>query len=64
MQQTWNRSDALEFANIFADHMMPDYRLLIESYDKAQSVATKGGETVMDAAQIGKRGMQPAGMET
>ncbi len=49
MQQTWNRPDALEYANIFADHMMPGYRLLMESYDKAQSVAVHGRETVLDA---------------
>ncbi len=42
LQQTWNRPDALAFANLFADHMMPNYRLLMESYDKAQSVVTKG----------------------
>lgn len=49
MQQTWNRPDALDYANIFADHMMPNYRLLMESYDKAQSVVTKGRETQLDA---------------
>jgi hypothetical protein len=51
MQQTWNRPDALDFANIFADHPMPNYRLLMESYDKAQSVVTKGRETVLDAVK-------------
>ena len=45
LQQTWNRPDALDFANLFADHMMPDYRLLMESYAKAQEVITKGRET-------------------
>lgn len=50
LQQTWNRPDAMEFANLFADHMMPNYRLLMESYEKAQSVVTHGRETVMDAA--------------
>ncbi len=49
LQQTWNRPNALDFANIFADHMMPDYRLLIESYGKAQEVVTKGPETKLDA---------------
>jgi nicotinamidase-related amidase len=38
MQQTWNRPDALEYANVFADYIMPNYRLLMESYDKAQDV--------------------------
>lgn len=51
MQQTWNRADALDFANVFADHMMPNYRLLMESYDKAQSVVKTGRETVLEAVK-------------
>ena len=39
LQQTWNRPDAMDYANLFADHMMPNYRLLIESYNKAQEAA-------------------------
>ena len=31
LQQTWNRPDAQEFANLFADYIMPNYRLLMES---------------------------------
>lgn len=38
LQKTWNRPEALEFANLYADHPMLHYRLLIESYDKAQAV--------------------------
>lgn len=38
LQKTWNRPDAAEFANLYADYAMPEYRLLIESYDKAQAV--------------------------
>lgn len=38
LQQTWNRPEAMEFADIYADFPMPHYRLLIESYDKAQAV--------------------------
>ncbi len=51
LQQTWNRPDAQEFANLFADHMMPNYRLLMESYEKAQNVARHGKETVMNAVK-------------
>ncbi len=40
LQKTWNRPDALEYANLFADYMMPNYRLLMESHQKAQD-ATK-----------------------
>ena len=38
LQKTWNRPEALEFANLYADQPMPHYRLLIESYEKAQAV--------------------------
>lgn len=51
LQQTWNRADALEFANLYADYAMPNYRLLIESYYKAQDVAKKGAETKLDAVK-------------
>jgi nicotinamidase-related amidase len=55
LQQTWNRPNAADFANLFADHMMPNYRLLMESYDKAQSVVSSGRETVLDAATPAKK---------
>lgn len=57
LQSTWNRPDAMEFAAIFADHIIPGYRALIESYDKAQSVQKVGRETKLDlleAAQAKK----------
>ncbi|ODT72840.1 MAG: hydrolase [Nitrosomonadales bacterium SCN 54-20] len=38
LQKTWNRPEAMGFADIYADYPMPHYRLLIESYDKAQAV--------------------------
>ena len=34
LQQTWNRSDALEYANIFGEHIIPNYKLLMESHEK------------------------------
>jgi hypothetical protein len=43
LQKTWNRPDAMEFANLYADHPMPHYRLLIESYQQAQDVAKSAG---------------------
>lgn len=43
LQKTWNRPDAVKFANIYADFAMPEYRLLIESYDKAQAVQKAKG---------------------
>ncbi|MBA9027207.1 hypothetical protein [Peribacillus huizhouensis] len=36
VQKTWNRPDAMEFAAIFGD-LMPNYGLLIESYQRALS---------------------------
>lgn len=48
LQSTWNRPDAMEFAAIFADHVIPGYRALMESYDKAQSVQKVGHETKLE----------------
>jgi nicotinamidase-related amidase len=39
LQQTWNRSDALEYAKLFGEHILPNYRLLMESHSKAQEAA-------------------------
>ena len=72
IMSTWNRADAMEFATIMVDHLVPRYRLLMESFEKAQSVQRDGRETKLDlmnagkskkgqAAPAGKRGMQPAG---
>lgn len=48
LQGTWNRPDAREFAAVFAEHVVPGYRALVESYDKAQSVQRDGLETRLD----------------
>ncbi len=34
LMSTWNRPDAMEFAQVMVDHIVPPYRALIESYDK------------------------------
>ena len=39
LQKTWNREDAAEWAAIYTQ-IFPAYQLLIESYGKAQQVAT------------------------
>ena len=44
---TWNREDAMQFAAIMID-LLPNYKLLMESYDKAQSVQKLGRETRLD----------------
>lgn len=38
LMSTWNRADAMEFAAVMIDNLVPHYRLLYESYDKAQNV--------------------------
>jgi nicotinamidase-related amidase len=48
LMNTWNRPDAMEFATIAVDHIVPPYRALMESYDKAQSVQRDGRETKLD----------------
>lgn len=40
LQKTWNRPDAQEWAEVYTQ-IFPPYRLLIESYAKAQEVVTK-----------------------
>jgi nicotinamidase-related amidase len=48
IMQTWNRPDAMDFAAIMVDHIVPPYRALMESYDKAQGVQKAGRETKLD----------------
>jgi len=55
IMSTWNRADLMEFANIMVDHIVPHYRLLIESNDKAQDVQKVGHETNLEALNAGKR---------
>lgn len=45
---TWNRPDATDYANVMMDYTVPHYRLLMESYGKAQDVQVKGYETKLD----------------
>lgn len=48
IMSTWNRPDAAEFAAIMVDNLVPPYKCLIESYNKAQDVVTSGKETKLD----------------
>ena len=48
VMSTWNRPDAMDFARVMVDHVVPPYRALMESYDKAQSVQQGGRETKLD----------------
>lgn len=55
LMSTWNRPDAMEFAAIMSDHIVPHYRLLFESYDKAQSVQRDGHETKLDRLEAARK---------
>ncbi|HDR7336230.1 TPA: hypothetical protein ACJHJJ_001213 [Bacillus cereus] len=44
IQKTWNRPDAAEFADIYAE-VMPNYGLLIESYQRAFNEGQKSEES-------------------
>lgn len=48
LMSTWNRPDAMEFAQIMIDHIVPHYQLLFESFQKAQQVQKDGRETKLD----------------
>ena len=52
LMQTWNRPDAMEFGGIMADHIVPHYRLLFESYEKAQNVQKIGRETKLERQTV------------
>ncbi|MBP9694475.1 MAG: isochorismatase family protein [Alphaproteobacteria bacterium] len=55
IMSTWNRPDALDFASIMVDNIVPPYRALMESYDKAQSVQKNGHETKLDQLKAPKK---------
>jgi nicotinamidase-related amidase len=55
IMSTWNRPDAMDFAQIMVDHIAPPYRALIESFDKAQSVQQVGRETKLDRLEKAKK---------
>lgn len=55
IMSTWNRSDAMDFASIMVEHIVPPYRALMESYDKAQNVQRVGKETHLDHLEAAPR---------
>ncbi|MGH8559143.1 MAG: isochorismatase family protein [Methylococcales bacterium] len=55
LMSTWNRPDAMDFAQVMVDHIVPPYRALLESYDKAQSVQKIGRETKLDRLETAER---------
>jgi nicotinamidase-related amidase len=61
LMSTWNREDAMKFAAVMVE-LMPKYKLLMESYDKAQSVQRSGRETKLERLEsaMSKRGAPAA----
>lgn len=56
VMSTWNRADAMDFAAIMTDHIVPPYRALSESYDKAQGVQQHGRETKLEILEAASKG--------
>jgi hypothetical protein len=48
LMSTWDRPDAMDFAHVMVDHIVPPYRALMESYDKAQKVQREGRATKLE----------------
>jgi nicotinamidase-related amidase len=55
LMSTWNRPEAMDFAAVMIDHLVPPYRALVESYEKAQSVQKTGPETKLDRQKSTRR---------
>lgn len=55
LMATWNRADAMDFAQVMVEHVVPPYRALMESFDKAQAVQKSGRETRLDNLQAVRR---------
>lgn len=51
IMSTWNRPDAMDFAQVMIDNIVPRYGALFESFTKAQEVQKSGPETKMDKAK-------------
>src|SRR5688572_28037828 len=60
LMSTWNRPDAMDFAAVMVEHIVPPYRALMESYDKAQSVQKVGHETKLERLDAGRSKQRPA----
>lgn len=46
--QTWNRPEGSQFAAILSEHVCPEYKCLMESFDKAQQIQRDGPETNLE----------------
>ena len=54
LMSTWNRADAMDFAAVMVDHIVPPYRALMESYAKAQEVQKIGRETKLEKLEAAR----------
>jgi nicotinamidase-related amidase len=45
LMNTWNRPEAMDFAKVMVDHIVPAYGALMESFAKAQDVRKDGRES-------------------
>ena len=48
LMRTWNRAEGSKFGEILAEHVCPEYKCLMESFDKAQAVVRDGPETNLE----------------
>jgi nicotinamidase-related amidase len=53
LMSTWNRPDAMDFAQVMVDHIVPPYRALMESYEGAERAKGRAGN------QVGTPGGRP-----
>lgn len=51
LMRTWNRAESSRFAEILVEHVCPEYKCLIESFEKAQKVVAGGPETQVEKYQ-------------
>jgi nicotinamidase-related amidase len=51
LMSTWNRVDAMDFAAVMVDNILPSYRAVIESYDNAQVVKKTGEKTKLEVSE-------------
>ncbi len=52
LQQTWARPEAMQFAELY-NHRMPSYKLLMESYARAQLAAKTGDKDPKSTTTLG-----------
>lgn len=56
IMSTYNRPDAMDFLGIIVDHIVPSYRALLESYNKAQSAQKEGQEPKLSSTTSRRKG--------